>query len=306
MKDRATGPEKYSRGPVDRCRLTAPTVMKTWLGVGVASAATVVILGTAVVAAREGKSVVYVNSSGSPGSGQSNRPISLASSGPAVGAVSGPGASVSTGPSVTVSGVGTVLGTPDVLSVQIGVNVVRPTIASALSVADSEAASVVSTLEAHGVATADIQSALISLGPNYGNNGVDGYSAQNAVSANLRNLPAAGATLGAAVQAGGKDATLGGVYFNLEQNTRQVGQARSAAMGDALTQASDFARLAGRKLGPVQTVVENDSATPPPSNGSSTGSAGSAMAAAPVSMAVPIQAGQQQVQVMVTVTYALE
>lgn len=282
--------------------------MKTWLGIGVASAGTVVIFATAVMAAKEGKSEVYLNVPASSAPAQRNQPINLASTGGARPLTSVPSSTASNAPSVTVTGVGTVLGTPDVLSVQIGVNVIRPTIPAALSVADSEASAVVLTLEAHGVAAADIQSALISLGPSWGSNGPDGYNAQNTVSANIRNIPAAGTTLGAAVQAGGKDATLGGVYFNLEQNTRQVGQARAAAMGDALTQATDFARLAGRKLGPAQTVVENDSATPPPTGGASgaSGAATGGSVSMAVPIAVPIQAGQQQVQVTVTVTYALE
>ena len=287
--------------------------MRTWLGVGAASAATVVILGTAVIAAHEGKSSVYVNVPGATGStahAGRNQPISLTASG-ATGALSSD--SLTTGvnppaPSVTVTGVGTVLGTPDVLSVQIGVNVSRPTIAEALSVADHESSAVTASLETNGVTAPDIQSALISLGPNYGNNGVvTGYNAQNTVSANIRNIPSAGSTLGAAIEAGGKDATLNGVYFNLEQNTRQVAEARTAAMSDALTQADDYARLAGRKLGPAETVVENTSATPPPSSESGTGSAasGGTAFAAPTAV-VPIQAGQQQVQVTVTVTYGLE
>lgn len=287
--------------------------MKTWLGIGVASATTVVILGTGVIAAHAGKSDVYLNvpgSAGSPGSSPHGQAIKLTSSGATPPSGSLQAGTTSAAPSVTVTGVGTVLGTPDVLSVQIGVSVVRPTIATALSVADSEASSVVLALEAHSVAARDIQSALIGLGPNWGNNGVNGYNAQNTVSANIRNLPGAGTTLGAAVQAGGKDATLGGVYFNLEQNTRQVGQARAAAMADALTQATDFARLAGRTLGPAQTVVENTSAPPPPSNGTAGGASGAAglttNATSGGSVAVPIQAGQQQVQVTVTVTYALE
>ena len=282
--------------------------MKTWLGVSAASAATVVILGTAVIAAHEGKSNVYLSVPGGATSPARSPLVNLTSSGSAAPLSTGSVATGSTAaPSVTVTGVGTVLGTPDVLSVQVGVNVIRPSIEAALSVADRESSAVISSLEAHGVAAADIQSALVSLGPNWGNNGVvTGYNAQDTVSANIRNIPSAGSTLGSAVQAGGKDATLGGVYFNLEQNTRQVTMARAAAMGDAQNQASDFARLAGRKLGPALSVVENTSATPPPASGATAGGSGASMAGGSVSEAVPIQAGQQQVQVTVTVTYALQ
>ena len=77
-------------------------------------------------------------------------------------------------------------------------------------------------------------------------------------------------------------------------------------MTDALTQAQDFARLAGRGLGQARTIVENESATPPPSNsvGAMSAAAGGTSggnAAAPI----PVQSGQQEVSVVVTVTYDL-
>ena len=103
--------------------------------------------------------------------------------------------------------------------------------------------------------------------------------------------------------AGGSSAVLQGVGFSLEGDSALLGRARDAAFADAKAKAKRYAELSGRSLGDVQLIAETT--TPPPDLLSfAKGNAGGA-SAAPAARPVPIEAGGQQVNVTVTVRFAL-
>lgn len=201
---------------------------------------------------------------------------------------------------VLVDGLGRVAGTPDVLRVELGVEVKRPDVSSALFEASSTLGKVRAAVSKAGVADKDVQTTGLNVYPAYDNKGrIDGYQVSEQVRVVLRDLGRAGRTIGAAVQAGGDAARLQGVSFSLEDNARLLAQARDAAFADARTKAERYAHLAGRKLGVVQLVTETVSDPRP------VAFATLAKAADAASQAVPIDAGTSQVSVSVQVRWSL-
>jgi uncharacterized protein YggE len=203
---------------------------------------------------------------------------------------------------VIVSGLGKVSGTPDVLRVQLGVSIRRPDVSTALRDANTVMNRVRSAVRADGVDPKDLQTSDVSLYPSYTRKGApNGYDVNEQLTVKLRDLTKAGKTIGDAVEAGGNAARGNGVCFALEDNEALLEKARDAAYGDAKKKAERYAQLSGRGLGQVELVSEQV-----PSGDQPMPYLRSALAAAPSSASdVPLDAGQSQVSVSVTVRWAL-
>lgn len=160
---------------------------------------------------------------------------------------------------VVVTGLGTVTGRPDVLRFTVGVEVSADTVDAALAQADAAAERVLAALRDRGVPDADLQTASVQIHPRYDEQGrtVTGYTMRQDVAVTLRDLGGAGATMGAAVTAGGDAARLSGVAFSLEDDAALLAGAREQAFAQARAKAEQYADLAGRDLGPVLSVRES-------------------------------------------------
>jgi uncharacterized protein YggE len=203
---------------------------------------------------------------------------------------------------VIVSGLGKVSGTPDVLRVQLGVEVRRADVSDALADANAIQNRVRAAARRGGVDPKDMQTADVSLYPSYTNKGVpNGYTVNQSLTLKLRNLAKAGRIIGDAVTAGGNAARVQGVSFALEDNTALLQQARDAAYHDARLKAERYAELSGRSLNQVELVSEQvpRAEQPLPYARAATDSAGSQASE------VPIDPGQSQVSVSVTVRWSL-
>lgn len=202
---------------------------------------------------------------------------------------------------VIVSGLGKVSGTPDVLRVQLGVEVRRADVSAALRDANAVQNKVREAVRRNGVDPKDMQTSDVSLYPSYTNKGVpNGYTVSESLTIKLRNLSRAGKTIGDAVTAGGNAARLQGVSFALEDNAKLLEQARDAAYGDAKSKAERYAQLSDRPLGRVELVSEQI-----PQGDQPMPYARLAAAAPAGDSAVPLDAGQSQVSVSVTVRWSL-
>lgn len=202
---------------------------------------------------------------------------------------------------VIVSGLGKVSGTPDVLRVQLGVEVRRADVSEALRDANEIQSRVRDAVRRDGVDAKDMQTSDVSLNPSYSSKGVpNGYTVNQSLTIKLRNLSKAGKAIGDAVVAGGNAARVQGVSFALEDNAALLEQARDAAYAEAKKKAQRYADLSGRQLGPVELVSEQlpQSETP-------VAYAAAAPAADGRSSDVPIDPGQSQVSVSVTVRWSL-
>jgi uncharacterized protein YggE len=206
------------------------------------------------------------------------------------------------GNTVSVQGTGTVQGVPDRMTATFGVHATRGNVQDALDAVAHDAQRVVTALHHAGVGGSDMRTTDLELYPHYDNGGGRaGYDASETVTATFHDLFTAGRHISATIDSAGNAATMNGLSFDLSSDTKLLGQARSAAFADAKALAKQYAELSGRSLGTVQHVTETVVAT---------GSQpqfykGMDQPAASGATAVPIQAGQQPVTVVVTVVWQL-
>ena len=200
---------------------------------------------------------------------------------------------------ITVTGTGTVTGTPNQLTLAMGVQVNGASVDSALQQASQAARQVTAALRHQGVAAADIQTSGLSVQPDYvsGSAVPDGYQASESLTATLVQMAAAGAQIQAAVHAGGNAATVDDVSLNLADTSGLLATARTRAVADARVKAAQYAKALGQPLGPVLSVSDQTPAPEP--------IVPFASAAAGKAASVPISPGSQQLSVSVTVVYAL-
>jgi uncharacterized protein YggE len=207
--------------------------------------------------------------------------------------------SVSSSARITVTGTGTVSGTPNQLTLSMGVQVTAASVDSALAQANQAVTQVTGALRAQGVAAADIQTSGLYIQPNYGSSSQTptGYGASESLTATLDNISAAGAQIQAAVHAGGNAVTVDGVSLNLTDTSGLLATARARAVADARTKAAQYAQAVGQPLGPLVSISDQTEALslPVPMAAPAAGRAGS----------VPINPGSQQLTISVTVVYAL-
>ncbi|MBA3787506.1 MAG: SIMPL domain-containing protein, partial [Actinobacteria bacterium] len=117
-----------------------------------------------------------------------------------------PAAAGEQGEGITVQGSGTVTSVPDRAQLSFGVETQAATAKAALAANSAEMRKVIAALKAAGAN--DVQTQSVSLYPRYADStgsvsgGVQGYVAQNSVSATIRELDRAGAVIDAAVGAG--------------------------------------------------------------------------------------------------------
>ena len=202
------------------------------------------------------------------------------------------------GPTINVAGHGKVDGTPDVMTVTMGVQTIDPSAQAALQRNNDRANALITALKNKGVAAKDIQTVDLNVSPNFDKNfHVTGYSASNTVSAKLRDLSKAGEVIDTAALTAGEDVRLQGVSFSIDNTSSLVAQARADAIKDALAQGRQLATAAGVHLGAIRTIDDTGTALPQPQYLAQNGMLRDAAAA------VPIEAGSQELSVDVTVVF---
>lgn len=161
---------------------------------------------------------------------------------------------------ITVSGEGEVTGTPDVLTVSLGVSVERDTVDAAVSEAAAAADRLIGALKGAGVDESDIQTENYSIQPEFrysqGEEIPDGFRVDNTLRVKLRELERAGDVIDAVSDAGGDQVRVQGLAFSLEDNEELLSQARQKAWEDARAKATQLAELSGQELGSAVQVSE--------------------------------------------------
>ena len=199
--------------------------------------------------------------------------------------------------SIVVSGTGQASGEPDTLVANFAVETGAATVADALSRATAAATKMRDALVRAGTAKADLQTSDVSITSRRNDaQEITGYTVTQGLTARIRNLPKAGATMSAAVTAGGDAARLNGVSFEIEDDAALLTQARKKAFAQARAKAELYAREAGRPLGRVVKVTEQT-----PGYWASAEQKGLSMA----DLAMPIEPGRQRLSVTITVEWAL-
>jgi uncharacterized protein YggE len=202
---------------------------------------------------------------------------------------------------ITVTGVGTVAVVPDAVRFNATVSALASTNAAALSSASKSAAAVRAALKYAGIATKDIRSANISVYPEYNwtqetGTKITGYRASQSFDVLVRTASKAGTIIEAVVTAGGDNVQLGGVVPTTLNPAIATEDARAAAVANAKSKASSYAKLLGTSIGKVLSLEEQSSpvySSPFP------------MAKAEADSAVQIDLGEQDVTVTITVRWTL-
>jgi uncharacterized protein YggE len=202
---------------------------------------------------------------------------------------------------VTVSADGSASGTPDTALVQLGVQTQAAKANDALDLANENAQQLLDALKVSGVEKKDITTTNVSLYPQYSNDGktITGYQASNTVMVKIRDVAKTGAIMDAAAGVVGDEITLQGVSFVIDDTGALRDAARQDAVSKAKTQADQLAAAAGLKVGKVLALTEGSAASTPPIAYPAAGGARDA------AESVPIEPGQQQLDVTVTVVYEL-
>ncbi len=196
---------------------------------------------------------------------------------------------------ITVNGSARVETAADRASFSFGVVTPGRTASQALAANATEARKVIGALIAAGIDRKDVQTQQVSLNPRFADDGatIVGYTAQNTVSATLRDADRAGAVVDAAVAAGANQ-VFGPALVASDRDELYRG-ALKQAYADAHAKAQALAAASGQLLGGALTIVEGFAAAPLPA----VGRAGAA------ADATPIEPGTQQIDATVTVTFAL-
>ncbi|HSX67785.1 SIMPL domain-containing protein [Nocardioides sp.] len=206
---------------------------------------------------------------------------------------------------ITVSGTGKVTVVPDLLIVDLAVKVTRPSNAEALAEGNRIEKRVTAALEKAGIEKKDIRTTGFSINPHfvYDRNGehTDGYDAEHTIRVYARDLDTAGRVLGDAVTAGGDAVQVRNTRLTLSDKGEAMDEARAKAVKDARSRAKAYAAAGGRDLGKVVRIREREAS----SGYVPAAAADSAALLKEAAGSVPIEPGEQKLQVDVEVVFEL-
>jgi uncharacterized protein YggE len=162
---------------------------------------------------------------------------------------------------ITVTGEGSVEGAPDIAVLSLGVTTEAATAAEAMAANTAAMAALLERLRSAGIAERDLQTANLSLNPNWtGYDGksppeITGYAAVNQLTVRIRALDTLGSVLDTAISDGAN--TLNGLSFGLTDPRLGMDRARVAAVADARAKAELLVQAAGVGLGRIVSISES-------------------------------------------------
>ena len=157
---------------------------------------------------------------------------------------------------------------PDVAVIRAGVVTQAATAAAALADNAARMNAVLAALKQAGVAPRDVQTAQISLSPQYRYRDneapvITGYQANNSVSIRFRDIARSGAILDALVREGANQ--IDGPNLTIDKPEAAADEARTAAVAAARARAELYARAAGMTVSRILSISETgDFAAAPP------------------------------------------
>ncbi|MBR0553998.1 SIMPL domain-containing protein [Stakelama marina] len=190
---------------------------------------------------------------------------------------------------------------PDIATIRAGVVTQATSAGDALKQNAARMAAVLAALKKAGIADKDVQTAAISLSPQYkyGDNQppvITGYQASNSVSVRFRDIEKSGAILDALVAQGANQ--INGPDLSIDAIDAAQDEARTDAIRRARSRADLYAKAAGLRVDRILSISEGANSAPPPRP----------MAMARMEAAAPntkIAPGQQNVNATVTVRFLL-
>jgi uncharacterized protein YggE len=206
---------------------------------------------------------------------------------------------------IVVTGTGEVRARPDIAVISAGVVVQSETASAALAENSRAMNAVLQQLRTSGLAAEDVQTSQFSVTPLYERQPPErettapprivGYQVANQVTARVRDIDRLGAVLDTLVSAGATN--IDGPSFDIANPEQLLGEARDAAVADAVARARRYAAAAGVELGEIISVEEAGSFAPSPRP---------MMRAEAMAADVPIAPGQTELSASVTMVFAIE
>ncbi|MGY3317722.1 SIMPL domain-containing protein [Arthrobacter sp. TE12232] len=170
--------------------------------------------------------------------------------------------------SISVTGTGSAEAVPDLLTLSVGVECRRATVAEAYGDAGTRSAAITSALRQHGVDGPDMSTSGLNVRAEVNwqegrGQTVTGYLASSTLTIRIRTLSASSEVIAAAVAAGGDDVRLNGLTLGFADSAGVEVRAREAAWQDARTTAAHYADLSGTGLGRVLSLTQHTGFQPP-------------------------------------------
>ena len=219
--------------------------------------------------------------------------LALAALAAVVHAGDAPAAADAASGGITVQGTASVSAVPDQAELSVGVESQGATAKAALAANAAEMRRVLAALRSAGAT--DLKTQSVSISARYAEAGaVQGFTAQNSVSATVRDVSRAGAVIDAVVAAGANQVY--GPTLTHSNPAELYRQALRAAVAEARLSAQTLAAASNLTLGAVTAVVEGGAAPMPLAMAS--------RAADQEAGSTPIEPGQQHVSASVSVTFA--
>lgn len=189
---------------------------------------------------------------------------------PASGQVASTPAVMIDGTLLDVSATGRTTRVPDVATIRAGVVTQASTAAAALSANATRISAVLAALKSAGVADRDLQTANISLQPQYRyvqnqTPVLTGYQASNTVAIRFRDIARSGAILDTLVKQGANQ--IDGPSLSLDKPEAALDEARTDALAKARARAELYAKAAGLRVDRIVSISESGEfagPTPPP------------------------------------------
>ena len=204
------------------------------------------------------------------------------------------------GGTIVVSGTGRVSVQPDVADVRLGVSVARPSVEAARTEAARTMDAILAAVDAAGVPRTDVRTAMLSVQPRYDYRdgrapALTGYDIANVVEVTVRDLGMFGAVVDRTLGAGAT--SMDGLTFRVADPAPAEREARIRAMAEARTRADVLAESAGLTIDSIIDIVDGSPTGPPVPMPKAERMA---MAA---DVPTPVEGGELEVAVSVTVTY---
>ncbi len=199
---------------------------------------------------------------------------------------------------ITVNGEGTSSATPDVLYINLAVVTERDSVSKAMSDNKEAMNKVFKTLKDAKIAEKDFCTNNFHVYPRhkYNNDEVKlvGYGVSNEVTVTVRDLDKGGDLLDALTKDGHAN-RINGISFDVLDKEKVLGEARDAAVANALKKANALAKVAGVKVDKVLTISEGSAYSPRAYSSMSRESA-----------RTPLAKGEQQFKASVNITLSLK
>jgi uncharacterized protein YggE len=212
---------------------------------------------------------------------------------------------------IWVTGEGEISVTPDIATLEVGVEAQETTVAEAQAKTSTAMDDVIAALRDSGVTKEDIQTQYFRIrertrwDETSGEEIVTGYRVTNKVMAKIKDIEKVGGIIDAVVKAGGNLIRIDGLDFSVDDPSIYYDEAREKAMADAKAKAKRLADAADVRLG-EPTYISESAYMPSVYEGMIYAAEGIPVPApAPVAVPPSISPGEVTVRLTVQVAYSI-